>query len=52
MYPFMRQLSHDKFTYKVEQINRDYKIAEIYEGTNEIQKMIIARNLFGREFIG
>lgn len=51
-YGFMRQLSHDRSTYKVEQINRDYKITEIYEGTNEIQKMIIARNLFGREFIG
>jgi len=51
-YGFMRQLSHDLSTYKVEQIHRDYKITEIYEGTNEIQRMIIARNLFGREFIG
>jgi butyryl-CoA dehydrogenase len=49
-YGFIRQLSHDKSTYKVERIHRDYKIAEIYEGTNEIQKMIIARNLFGRGF--
>jgi len=51
-YGFMRQLSHDQSTYKVEQIYRDYKITEIYEGTNEIQKMIIARNLFGRDFVG
>ena len=48
-YGFMRELSHDKSHYKVEQIFRDYKIAEIYEGTNEIQKMILARVIFGRE---
>jgi butyryl-CoA dehydrogenase len=47
-YGFMRELSHDKSHYKVEQIFRDYKIAEIYEGTNEIQKMILARTIFGR----
>jgi butyryl-CoA dehydrogenase len=51
-YGFMRMLSHDKSTYKVEQILRDSKIAEIYEGTNEIQKMIIARQLFGKELTG
>ena len=48
-YGFMRRLEHDQSTYKVEEIYRDCKIAEIYEGTNEIQKMIIARELFGRE---
>ena len=48
-YGFMKELSHDKSHYKVEQIFRDYKIAEIYEGTNEIQKMILARTIFGRE---
>jgi butyryl-CoA dehydrogenase len=47
-YGFMRELTHDKSHYKVEQIFRDYKIAEIYEGTNEIQKMILARTIFGR----
>ena len=51
-YGFMRMLSHDKSTYKVEQIMRDSKIAEIYEGTNEIQKMIIARRIFGKELTG
>jgi len=48
-YGFMRRLGHDQSTYKVEEIYRDCKIAEIYEGTNEIQKMIVARAIFGRE---
>lgn len=50
-YGFMKELSHDKSHYKVEQIFRDFKIAEIYEGTNEIQKMILARTLFGRDLV-
>jgi alkylation response protein AidB-like acyl-CoA dehydrogenase len=49
-YGYMRRLEHDQSTYKVEEIYRDCKIAEIYEGTNEIQKMIIARGIFGKEF--
>lgn len=28
------------------------KIAEIYEGTNEIQRMIIARQIFGKDATG
>lgn len=47
-YGFLRQLEHDQSTYKVEEIYRDCKIAEIYEGTNEIQKMIIGRTIFGK----
>jgi alkylation response protein AidB-like acyl-CoA dehydrogenase len=47
-YGFMRLLEHDHSTYKVEEIYRDCKVAEIYEGTNEIQKLIIARELFGK----
>jgi len=50
-YGFMKLLAHDQSTYKVEQIYRDCKIAEIYEGTNEIQKLIIARAIFGKEFV-
>jgi alkylation response protein AidB-like acyl-CoA dehydrogenase len=50
-YGYMRQLGHDQSTYKVEEIYRDCKIAEIYEGTNEIQKLIIARGIFGRDFM-
>ena len=48
-YGFMKLLEHDQSTYKVEEIYRDCKVPEIYEGTNEIQKLIIARELFGKE---
>lgn len=50
-YGYMRLLEHDQSTYKVEEIYRDSKVAEIYEGTNEIQKLIIAREIFGRELV-
>lgn len=50
-YGFMRRLAHDQSTYKVEAIYRDCKVAEIYEGTNEIQKLIIARAIFGKELV-
>jgi alkylation response protein AidB-like acyl-CoA dehydrogenase len=51
-YGFMRELSADGSTYKVEEIYRDSKIAEIYEGTNEIQKLVIARATFGKHITG
>jgi alkylation response protein AidB-like acyl-CoA dehydrogenase len=51
-YGYMRRLESDQSTYRVEAIYRDCKIAEIYEGTNEIQKMIIARTMFGKSFVG
>jgi len=51
-YGFMRELSHDHSTYKTEELYRDSKIAEIYEGTNEIQKWIVARSIFGKEITG
>jgi alkylation response protein AidB-like acyl-CoA dehydrogenase len=34
------------------EIFQDFKIAEIYEGTNEIQRMILARTIFGRDEAG
>lgn len=51
-YGYMRELKHDGFVSPVEAIYRDAKIAEIYEGTNEIQRMIVARSLFGKELVG
>ncbi len=33
--------------YPVERLMRDAKITEIYEGTSEIQRMVIARQLLG-----
>jgi len=31
--------------YHVERLMRDAKITQIYEGTSEIQKLVIARNI-------
>jgi butyryl-CoA dehydrogenase len=36
--------------YPLERYYRDAKIAEIYEGTSEIQKLVIAMNLMGKGF--
>jgi len=44
----MVSLAHDGSTYKVEEIYRDSKVGEIYEGSNEIHKIVIAREIFGK----
>ncbi|AIO71232.1 acyl-CoA dehydrogenase family protein [Burkholderia multivorans] len=51
-YGFMKELASDGSHYRVEEIYRDCKIAEIYEGTNEIQKLVIARAIFGKDVTG
>lgn len=51
-YGFMETLTHDGSYYKVSEVYKDSKITEIYEGANEIQKMIIARSIFGKELVG
>jgi alkylation response protein AidB-like acyl-CoA dehydrogenase len=33
--------------YKVQRLYRDCKILEIYEGTKEVEKMIVARSILG-----
>jgi alkylation response protein AidB-like acyl-CoA dehydrogenase len=33
--------------YPVEKLMRDAKLMQIYEGTNQIQRMVIARQLLG-----
>jgi alkylation response protein AidB-like acyl-CoA dehydrogenase len=33
----------------VERYYRDAKITEIYEGTSEIQRIVIARSILGRQ---
>ncbi|MBN1152192.1 MAG: acyl-CoA dehydrogenase family protein [Dehalococcoidia bacterium] len=48
---FITRLGADGSTCRVEQLYRDCKVAEIYEGTNEIQKRVIARTAFGREHV-
>jgi alkylation response protein AidB-like acyl-CoA dehydrogenase len=51
-YGFVRELSGPGVKLPLESIYRDAKIGEIYEGANEIQKWVIARNIFGRNFTG
>ncbi|MAJ61284.1 MAG: hypothetical protein CBC48_15870, partial [bacterium TMED88] len=34
--------------YPVEKLMRDAKLMQIYEGTNQIQRVVIARELLGR----
>jgi len=34
--------------YPVERFMRDAKITQIYEGTNQIQRVVIARDLLGQ----
>jgi acyl-CoA dehydrogenase len=34
--------------YPVERMMRDAKITQIYEGTNQIQRVVIARQIFGK----
>jgi alkylation response protein AidB-like acyl-CoA dehydrogenase len=34
--------------YPVERFMRDAKITQIYEGTNQIQRVVIARSIFGK----
>lgn len=47
-YGFVKELAHTGENYPLEAIYRDSKIGEIYEGANEVQKLIIARQIFGR----
>lgn len=49
---FTAQRGADDLEGPVEAIYRDSKIGEIYEGANEIQRWVIARQIFGREHTG
>lgn len=49
---FARELAADGTPGPVEALYRDSKIGEIYEGTNEIQKWVIARQILGRDITG
>ena len=48
---YITRLGADGSTFRVEQIYRDCKVAEIYEGANEIQKRVIARAVLGKEYV-
>jgi alkylation response protein AidB-like acyl-CoA dehydrogenase len=47
-YGYTSRLGADGSRYRVEQLYRDAKGPEIYEGSNEVMKMIVARQIFGR----
>ncbi|WP_341261995.1 acyl-CoA dehydrogenase family protein [Gordonia rubripertincta] len=49
---FTRQLGDDDSSSPVEAIYRDSKIGEIYEGANEVQRWVLARQIFGRDITG
>jgi alkylation response protein AidB-like acyl-CoA dehydrogenase len=50
-YGFLREVRADGTSFGVEAIYRDAKVAEIYEGANEIQRIITARQIFGRDLV-
>ena len=49
---FTQQVGADDTEGPVEAIYRDSKIGEIYEGANEVQKWVLARQIFGRDLTG
>ena len=51
-YGFVRSMPGANQNWPLEAIYRDAKVGEIYEGANEIQKWIIARQIFGRNVTG
>lgn len=51
-YGFVQELAATGETFPLEAIYRDSKIGEIYEGANEVQRMLVARSIFGKEAVG
>jgi butyryl-CoA dehydrogenase len=51
-YGFTHEMGADGTINRPEQIYRDAKIGEIYEGANEIQQWIIAGGILGRDITG
>jgi alkylation response protein AidB-like acyl-CoA dehydrogenase len=49
---FARQVSETGESVRLEEMYRDAKILEIFEGANELQSWIIARQLIGRDVTG
>jgi len=47
-YGFMSRIGADGSTYQAERLFREAKGPEIYEGSNEVLKWMIARQMFGR----
>ncbi len=51
-YGFVSEFAATGEKFPLEAIYRDSKIGEIYEGANEIQRMVISRSIFGKENTG
>lgn len=51
-YGFARQVAETGESVRLEELYRDAKILEIFEGANELQQWVIARNLIGRDITG
>jgi len=51
-YGFARQVSETGETFRLEELYRDAKILEIFEGANEVLQWVIARQLIGRDVTG
>jgi alkylation response protein AidB-like acyl-CoA dehydrogenase len=51
-YGFAREVSETGETFRLEELYRDAKILEIFEGANEIQHWLVARQLIGRDVTG
>lgn len=49
---FARQVSESGESVRLEEMYRDAKILEIFEGANELQQWIVARQLIGRDVTG
>ncbi|EHB58117.1 Butyryl-CoA dehydrogenase [Mycolicibacterium rhodesiae JS60] len=49
---FARQVGETGESVRLEEMYRDAKILEIFEGANELQQWIVARRLIGREITG
>ncbi|GGF18392.1 acyl-CoA dehydrogenase family protein [Williamsia phyllosphaerae] len=49
---FARQVSESGESVRLEEMYRDAKILEIFEGANELQQWIVARRLIGRDVTG
>jgi alkylation response protein AidB-like acyl-CoA dehydrogenase len=51
-YGFVRSVTATGETYRLEELYRDAKVLEIFEGANEVLLWVIARHLLGRDLTG
>lgn len=49
---FVREVSESGESVRLEELYRDSKVLEIFEGANELQQWIVARQLIGRDVTG